>query len=418
MSSNYYRPQRKRVKLRYKNIAMLLAVLMLIIVLITASCNAVRKGRTDDKGDTGDQGAVSGQQGITPDDDGVYRVTLPTKPVGEDGQGGQPVPQGTPDPTDQGSYVFDFVNKTQADLGVGNLVLVNNRIKFLGSVNEDELVIVHDMKNKAYWVSDRNVKLLPVAMDALNSMLLDFKNATQNGNVMARSGYRTIQYQEQLYNDELAKNGADSSTLVAMPGYSEHHTGLVVDFTTYNGKSYEDFTGEGDYAWIMNNCDKYGFINRYPSGKEKLTFIDNEPWHFRYVGVPHASIMKDYGYCMEEYIDFIKNYTIDSGLYLKEMPNGAKYLVYYVPMVHAESTAIYFPLKEDPLYPDDTSKWQPYPYEISGNNVDGFIVTVTLEEGTKPTPAANAVTGEPAGGNDANAGNGEGEGGNTDNPAE
>ncbi len=418
MSSNYYRPQRKRVKLRYKNIAMLLAVLMLIIVLITASCNAVRKGRTDDKGDTGDQGAVSAQQGITPDDDGVYRVTLPTKPVGEDGQGGQPVPQGTPDPTDQGSYVFDFVNKTQADLGVGNLVLVNNRIKFLGSVNEDELVIVHDMKNKAYWVSDRNVKLLPVAMDALNSMLLDFKNATQNGNVMARSGYRTIQYQEQLYNDELAKNGADSSTLVAMPGYSEHHTGLVVDFTTYNGKSYEDFTGEGDYAWIMNNCDKYGFINRYPSGKEKLTFIDNEPWHFRYVGVPHASIMKDYGYCMEEYIDFIKNYTIDSGLYLKEMPNGAKYLVYYVPMVHAESTAIYFPLKEDPLYPDDTSKWQPYPYEISGNNVDGFIVTVTLEEGTKPTPATNAVTGEPAGGNDANAGNGEGEGGNTDNPAE
>ncbi len=418
MSSNYYRPQRKRVKLRYKNIAMLLAVLMLIIVLITASCNAVRKGRTDDKGDTGDQGAVSAQQGITPDDDGVYRVTLPTKPVGEDGQGGQPVPQGTPDPTDQGSYVFDFVNKTQADLGVGNLVLVNNRIKFLGTVNEDELVIVHDMKNKAYWVSDRNVKLLPVAMDALNSMLLDFKNATQNGNVMARSGYRTIQYQEQLYNDELAKNGADSSTLVAMPGYSEHHTGLVVDFTTYNGKSYEDFTGEGDYAWIMNNCDKYGFINRYPSGKEKLTFIDNEPWHFRYVGVPHASIMKDYGYCMEEYIDFIKNYTIDSGLYLKEMPNGAKYLVYYVPMVHAESTAIYFPLKEDPLYPDDTSKWQPYPYEISGNNVDGFIVTVTLEEGTKPTPAANAVTGEPAGGNDANAGNGEGEGGNTDNPAE
>ena len=423
MSSNYYRPQRKHVKLRYKNIAMLLAVLMLIIVLITASCNAVRKGRednnVDDKGD--DKGVVTGQQSITPDDDGVYRVNLPTKPSGEDSQGVQPTPEGTPDPTDQRSYVFDFVNKTQADLGTGNLVLVNNRIKFLGTVNEDELVIVHDMKNKAYWVSDRNVKLLPVAMDALNSMLLDFKNATQNGNVMARSGYRTIQYQEQLYNEELAKNGADSSTLVAMPGYSEHHTGLVVDFTTYNGKSYEDFTGEGDYAWIMNNCDKYGFINRYPAGKEKLTFIDNEPWHFRYVGVPHASIMKDYGYCMEEYIDFIKNYTIDTSMFLKEMPNGAKYLIYYVPMVNAENTAVYIPLKEDPLYPESPNNWKPYPYEISGNNVDGFIVTVTLEEGTKPAPATNAVTGEPAGGNNANAdnaGNGEGEGENSDQPAE
>jgi D-alanyl-D-alanine carboxypeptidase len=414
MSSNYYRPNGKRVKLRYKNIALLLAVLMLIIVLITASCNAVRNGRKDN--DSDDKGAVSGDQGMKPDDDGIIRVTLPTNPADQDNQGNvSPNPAGTvPDPTDQRSYVFDFVNKTQADLGVGNLVLVNNRIKFLGSVDENKLVIVHDQKNKAYWVSDRNVKLLPVAMDALNSMLLDFKNATQNGNVMARSGYRTIEYQEQLYNEDLAKNGADSSTLVAMPGYSEHHTGLVVDFTTYDGKSYDDFTGEGDYAWIMNNCDKYGFINRYPAGKEKLTFIDNEPWHFRYVGVPHASIMKDYGYCMEEYIDFIKNYTIDTSMYLKEMPNGAKYLVYYVPMVHAESTAIYFPLKEDPLYPDDTSKWQPYPYEISGNNVDGFIVTVTLQEGTKPTPAASTVTGEPAGDNTGNTENG----GNNDGTAE
>lgn len=390
MSSNYYRPNGKRVKLRYKNIALLLAVLMLIIVLITASCNAVRKVRKDDKGD--DKGAVSGEQGMKPDGDGIIRVTLPTNPSGQDNQGNaSPNPAGAePDPTDQRSYVFDFVNKTQADLGVGNLVLVNNRIKFLGSVDENKLVIVHDQKNKAYWVSDRNVKLLPIAMDALNSMLLDFKNATQNGNVMARSGYRTVEYQEQLYNEDLAKTGADSSTLVAMPGYSEHHTGLVVDFTTYNGKSYADFTGDGDYAWIMNNCDKYGFINRYPAGKEKLTFIDNEPWHFRYVGLPHATIMKDYGYCMEEYIDFIKNYTIDTSMYLKELSNGAKYLVYYVPMVHAESTAIYFPLKEDPLYPDDTSKWKPYPYEISGNNVDGFIVTVTLQEGTKPSAAVGS----------------------------
>lgn len=408
MSESYYRPTKKRVKLKYKNIALLLAILMLIIVLITASCNAVRKGRKGDNADD-NKGAVSGEQGITPDDDGIIRVTLPTNPSGQDNV--VPTPSDTtPDPTNQRSYVFDFVNKTQADLGVGNLVLVNNRIKFLGTVNEDDLVIVHDQKNKAYWVSDRNVKLLPVAMDALNSMLLDFKNATQNGNVMARSGYRTIEYQEQLYNEDLAKNGADSSTLVAMPGYSEHHTGLVVDFTTYDGKSYADFTGEGDYAWIMDNCDKYGFINRYPAGKEKLTFIDNEPWHFRYVGIPHASIMKDYGYCMEEYIDFIKNYTIDTSMYLKEMPNGAQYLIYYVPMVHAESTAIYFPLKEDPLYPDDTSKWQPYPYEISGNNVDGFIVTVTLKEGTKPATTASTVTGEPAG---ENSGEDSGDSGNS-----
>ncbi len=389
MSSNYYRPTKKRVKLKYKNIALLLAIMLLIIVVICASCNAVRNGRTDKDGEgsgtvSGDQEATPDLENPQPDDTGEQDPADPDSDPGADA---------TPDPTSQSSYVFDYVNKTDADLGTGNLVLVNNRIKFLGTVNEDDLVIVHDKKNKAYWVSDRNVKLLPVAMDALNSMLLDFKNATQNGNIMARGGYRTLAYQEQLYNEDLAKNGADSSTTVAMPGYNEHHTGLAVDFTTYDGKSYDEFTGEGDYAWIINNCDKYGFVNRYPEGKEKLTFAEKESGHFRYVGVPHASIMKDYGYCLEEYIDFIKNYTISSGMYLKEMPNGAKYLVYYVPLVHSENTAVYFPLKKDPLYPESPANWKPYRYEISGNNVDGFIVTITLEEGTKPSPAVEPVNG-------------------------
>ncbi len=392
MSSNYYRPNRKRVKLKYKNIALVLAVLILIIVLITASCNAVKKGR-ENKPDS-EQGMVSGDQGAAPNPGSVSGETDSNAGAGSSGTE-QNSENTVSDPASQSSYVFDLVNKTEADLGTGNLVLVNNRIKFLGTVNEDELVIVHDKKNQAYWVSDRNVKLLPVAMDALNSMLLDFKNATQNGNIMARSGYRTLDYQEQLYEEDLAENGADSSSLVAMPGYSEHHTGLAVDFTTYDGKHYADFDGEGDYAWIMENCYKYGFINRYPAGKEKLTFIDNEPWHFRYVGIPHATIMNEYGYCLEEYIDFIKNYTIDTGMLLKDMPDGSRYLIYYVPLVHSDNTAVYVPLKEDPLYPDNPNKWEPYPYEISGNNVDGFIVTVTLKEGMQSTAASASEITEP-----------------------
>ena len=134
----------------------------------------------------------------------------------------------------------------------------------------------------------------------------------------------------------------------------------------------------------MNNCWRYAFVNRYPAGKEALTFIDNEPWHFRYVGIPHAEIMKDYDFCLEEYISFIKNYTIDTSFLLKELDNGARYIIYYVPLTDSESTAIYIPLMPDGV--------TPYPYEISGNNVDGFIVTVTLDEGTQSagvqTPAA------------------------------
>ena len=290
----------------------------------------------------------------------------------------------TDDPTKQSSYIFDFVNVTSADLGKGDLVLVNNNIKFLGTITEDDLVVVREMKNQAYSVKDYTVLVRPQAMDALNTMLLDFYNATGNDNIMVRSGHRTLEYQQGLYDDELAATGAVSSSLVAMPGYSEHHTGLAVDFTTYDGEYYTDFDGTGDYEWIMNNCWRYGFVNRYPAGKEALTFIDNEPWHFRYVGIPHAEIMKDYDFCLEEYISFIKNYTIDTSFLLKELDNGARYIIYYVPLTDSESTAIYIPLMPDGV--------TPYPYEISGNNVDGFIVTVTLDEGTQSagvqTPAA------------------------------
>lgn len=366
MSQNYApNRRRKKVRIKYKNVGIALAIVLLIVIIICVACNA----NSDDAD--------------TPGTDGDPSVTTPavttdpnaTEPNATEPQ--TPEMETTSDPTKQSSYVFDFVDMTAADLGEGNLVLVNNNIEFLGSVSEDDLVVVREKKNQAYWVSDYSVMIKPVAMDALNSMLLDFYNATQNDSVMVRSGYRTIEYQQGLYDEELESTGAVSSSLVAKPGYSEHHTGLVVDFTTYDGESYEDFDGTGDYEWIMDNCYKYGYINRYPAGKEALTFIDNEPWHFRYVGIPHAEIMKDYDFCLEEYISFIKNYTIDTGFLYKETSDGAQYLIYYTPLSSAERTAVYIPLMDD--------QSTPYPYEISGNNVDGFIITVTLKEGTQTT---------------------------------
>lgn len=365
MDRKYSSSRKKRVKIKYKNVAIALAVLLLIIVLIYSACSA---GNDEPKDNT------------TPDVTGNEQPPEVTNPVEEE----TPGVSLTDDPTKQSSYIFDFVNVTSADLGKGDLVLVNNNIKFLGTVTEDDLVVVREMKNQAYSVKDYTVLIRPQAMDALNSMLLDFYNATGNDDIMVRSGHRTLEYQQGLYDDELAATGAVSSSLVAMPGYSEHHTGLAVDFTTYDGEYYTDFDGTGDYEWIMNNCWRYGFVNRYPAGKEALTFIDNEPWHFRYVGIPHAEIMKDYDFCLEEYISFIKNYTIDTSFLLKELDNGARYIIYYVPLADSESTAIYIPLMPDGV--------TPYPYEISGNNVDGFIVTVTLDEGTQSAGVQTPAT--------------------------
>lgn len=368
--TNYSKNTKRRLKPKYKNIAVILAALLLII---SGTSYALSSSRTapPPADDTLEQDG--GSQ--------LPSVELPSPPEEEPVD----VDPAETDPTNQNSYYFDFVSMTEADLGTGELVLVNNMIKFRGSVNEEELLVVRDNKNSSYMVSDRNVKLLPSAMSALNEMLGDFFAATGNNGVMARSGYRTVEYQQELYEDDLASSGASSSTLVAMPGYSEHHTGLVVDFTTYNSQtdSYREFDGTGDFAWIMENCHRYGFINRYPEGKEKLTLIDNEPWHFRYVGIPHASIMKDYDFCLEEYIDFIKNYTIDSGFLLKDTDDGARYIVYYVPLSSGETTAVYHPKKH--------GSDEFYPYSISGNNVDGFIVTVQLREPSQPAVPDNTV---------------------------
>lgn len=368
--TNYSKNTKRRLKPKYKNIAVILAALLLII---SGTSYALSSSRTapPPADDTLEQDG--GSQ--------LPSVELPSLPDEEPVD----VDPAETDPTNQNSYYFDFVSMTEAGLGTGELVLVNNMIKFRGSVNEEELLVVRDNKNSSYMVSDRNVMLLPSAMSALNEMLGDFFAATGNNGVMARSGYRTVEYQQELYEDDLASSGASSSTLVAMPGYSEHHTGLVVDFTTYNSQtdSYREFDGTGDFAWIMENCHRYGFINRYPEGKEKLTLIDNEPWHFRYVGIPHASIMKDYDFCLEEYIDFIKNYTIDSGFLLKDTDDGARYIVYYVPLSSGETTAVYHPKKH--------GSDEFYPYSISGNNVDGFIVTVQLREPSQPAVPDNTV---------------------------
>lgn len=368
--TNYSKNTKRRLRPKYKNIAVILAALLLII---SGTSYALSSSRTapPPADDTLEQDG--GSQ--------LPSVELPSPPEEEPVD----VDPAETDPTNQNSYYFDFVSMTEADLGTGELVLVNNMIKFRGSVNEEELLVVRDNKNSSYMVSDRNVMLLPSAMNALNEMLGDFFAATGNNGVMARSGYRTVEYQQELYEDDLASSGANSSTLVAMPGYSEHHTGLVVDFTTYNSQtdSYREFDGTGDFAWIMENCHRYGFINRYPEGKEKLTLIDNEPWHFRYVGIPHASIMKDYDFCLEEYIDFIKNYTIDSGFLLKDTDDGARYIVYYVPLSSGETTAVYHPKKH--------GSDEFYPYSISGNNVDGFIVTVQLREPSQPAVPDNTV---------------------------
>lgn len=348
----YKSKKKRKYKIKYKNVAILLAALLIIILAIVAICSPKDSDNIDN-----DSEPLDNQQ---------QEIELPELEEDDDS------PKLTTDPTLQSSYVFTALYMTEDDLGIGELVLVNNNIAFKGAVSEDELVVVRENKNQAYKVKDYSVLLRSTTMNALNDMMLAFYTETQSNDVMVISGYRTIEYQQELYDDELESTGLSTSSLVSKAGYSEHHTGYAVDFKIYTDEGVsKEFDGTGVYEWIMEHCSEFGFVNRYPEGKEKITLIDNEPWHFRYVGKVHAAIITEYDFCLEEYIDFLKNYTIDTGFLLTEN-DGRTYVIYYVPMVDPENTTLPIPMMSD----NET----PYPYEISGNNVDGWIVTVDVTD--------------------------------------
>ena len=119
----------------------------------------------------------------------------------------------------------------------------------------------------------------------------------ENIEIGIESAYREISYQEELKNRLLTEKGEDYvKEFVAEPGYSEHHTGLAIDLAIKKDGIYQDDPSPEDYKKIHSILHKYGFILRYPQGKEDITGYSYEPWHIRYVGSIPAKIIKDEGY--------------------------------------------------------------------------------------------------------------------------
>lgn len=117
-------------------------------------------------------------------------------------------------------------------------------------------------------------------------------------NIPFLSGYRSYSYQQNLYNNYYKKDGSLADVYSARPGHSEHQTGLGFDVGKIDNNYGETAAGK----WLVNNCAKYGFILRYPKGKEYITGYQYEPWHIRYVGVEHATIIMEKGITLEEYL--------------------------------------------------------------------------------------------------------------------
>ena len=118
-------------------------------------------------------------------------------------------------------------------------------------------------------------------------------------------GYRDYATQNYLYQRKVAQYGEETAkTIVAVPGTSEHQTGLACDITDQYYE-FKDSSLENTalYQWMSQHCQEYGFIVRFPKGKEDITGIIYEPWHFRYVGVEAATYIMENGLCLEEFLE-------------------------------------------------------------------------------------------------------------------
>lgn len=150
------------------------------------------------------------------------------------------------------------------------------------------------------------------AIDELKDMI---EAARKSGasNLWVQSAYRSIETQTEVFNKQVqeyknqgkTQQEAEELTLkiINKPGTSEHNLGLAVDFNYAN----EEFENTKEFKWLKENAENYGFILRYPKEKEEITKVTYEPWHWRYVGVENAKEINKSGYCLEEYIEYLKN---------------------------------------------------------------------------------------------------------------
>lgn len=120
------------------------------------------------------------------------------------------------------------------------------------------------------------------------------------------SGYRSYNTQESLYNGYVKKDGKEKAdTYSARPGHSEHQTGLAMDLNIIDSS----FEGTPEAIWLEKNCYKYGFIIRYPKGKDNITGYKYEPWHIRYLGKETAEKVYKSGLTLEEYLGIESKYS-------------------------------------------------------------------------------------------------------------
>ncbi len=238
----------------------------------------------------------------------------------------------------------------EGSIHTGNLILVNAAHPLRACPSRDALTPV----------GDGGVLLDRCAAALLEKLMNDI--CGWDG-ITAVSGWRSQEEQQAIWDGSLREHGADfTRRYVAVPGHSEHQTGLAIDLgLKKNAVDFlrPPFPDTGLSGVFRRRAARYGFIERYPAGGEGITGIAHEPWHFRYVGTPHAAVMAERGLTLEEYLAFLKDFPYGSQPFVYE-EGQHRFEISFLAAGEAEA-----------LSRAKVSAFR----MVSGNNVDGYILT-------------------------------------------
>ncbi|MCR4877646.1 MAG: M15 family metallopeptidase [Clostridiales bacterium] len=165
-------------------------------------------------------------------------------------------------------------------------------------------------KGGIYWaVQPKEGQLLradcAAALCDLNAAIMEAAEENGYKALYLKSAYRSYRTQKTMYNNRLQKNHGKDDGWVSQPGASDHQTGLGCDVVprSWRDKAMNDkMMKEPECQWMAEHCQEFGFIVRYPEGRQDITEINTEPWHLRYVGIPAAVYIMENGLCLEEFV--------------------------------------------------------------------------------------------------------------------
>ena len=273
---------------------------------------------------------------------------------------------------------YDTITLSDSDLHNGSLVMVSNTCPYSGKTDFTDFSTLSDTSLKP------------------RSESLTFQTEMRNPLINLFDAYQASQGTVNLQIHSTSVTNTDSDSLYTNV-LAERSSGYTFDIglITSTGEVVAYLTKRNE--WMVTNCWYYGFILRYPDDKTSITGVDYMPHHFRYVGLPHSLIMYENNYCLEEYLDYLKSYTIDQPL--TYTTDDASYEIYYYAANSNGETEVKIPKKDS--------------YSISGNNTDGFIITVQKSAGEISGEAAtdaatqddnaDAATGDTATSNNSEA---------------